>query len=238
MRLTLLQCHPHPQKLAAWATRCGLTAGGDDLGYALHALLTAAFGESAPKPFRYFGDTRGLLAYTTHDPESLKLAAQIAAPEVHAVLGLDRLAMRDFPLNWLSGQRLGFELRIRPVLRTSQGKERDVFLAAVDKHAATEEPLSREAVYAEWLHTELARGDAAAIEHLQLEGFRLSAGLRKGLSSAGKRPARRVAGPDAVFNGQLTVRDSAGFAALLSRGVGRHRAFGFGMLLLRPPESC
>jgi CRISPR system Cascade subunit CasE len=25
------------------------------------------------------------------------------------------------------------------------------------------------------------------------------------------------------------------FRALLARGVGRHRAFGFGMLLLRPP---
>jgi len=34
------------------------------------------------------------------------------------------------------------------------------------------------------------------------------------------------------------VRDPTGFAALLARGVGRHRAFGFGMLLLRPPAAC
>ncbi len=238
MKLTLIQCHPDPHRLAAWATRFGLTAGGDDLGYALHTLLASAFGDAAPKPFRYFGDARGLLAYTTHDPEALALAAQVAAPDVYATLGLDRFATRDFPLAWSSGHRLGFEIRTRPILRTTQGKERDVFLAALDAHPDGGEALSRETIYAEWVRTELARGDASVIEHVQLEGFRLSAGLRKGAANAGKRPARRVTGPDAVFSGVLTVRDPAGFAALLSRGIGRHRAFGFGMLLLRPPASC
>ena len=38
MSLTLLQCHPDPHRLAAWATRFGLTAGGDDLGYVLTAV--------------------------------------------------------------------------------------------------------------------------------------------------------------------------------------------------------
>jgi CRISPR system Cascade subunit CasE len=93
-------------------------------------------------------------------------------------------------------------------------------------------------VYAEWLARELARGEAASVERLQLDGFRLAASVRKGSAAEGRRPARRVAGPDALFSGELTVRDPAGFAALLARGVGRHRAFGFGMLLLRPPASC
>ncbi len=238
MNLTLLQCHPNPQRLAAWATRFGLTAGGDDLGYALHTLLASAFGEAAPKPFRYFGDARGMLAYTTHDPDNLKLAAQMAPPDVHATLGLERFAMRTFPHQWPDGQQFGFELRIRPVLRTPQGKERDVFLAALDKNAESDSELSREAVYADWLRNELARGEAATVERLQLDAFHLSASLRKGAVTSGKRPARRVAGPDAVFSGELKVRSSAGFAALLARGVGRHRAFGFGMLLLRPPGSC
>ncbi len=238
MNLTLFQCHPDPQRLAAWATRFGLTAGGDDLGYALHTLLAAAFGEAAPKPFRYFGDARGMLAYTTHDPDNLQLAAQMAPPDVYATLGLERFAVRTFPHQWASEQRLGFELRIRPVLRTPQGKERDVFLAALDRDSASEGELSREAIYADWLRNELARGDAAAVERLQLEAFRLSASLRKGAAMSGKRPARRVAGPDAVFSGELKVSSPAGFAALLARGIGRHRAFGFGMLLLRPPTPC
>lgn len=238
MTLTLLQCHPDPRRLAAWATRFGLTAGGDDLGYALHTLLATAFGDAAPQPFRHFDDARGLLAYTRCEAEHLQLAAQTAAPEVHATLGLERLAARTFPTDWATGRRLGFELRVRPVLRTNEGRERDVFLAEIDKRGLPEGELSREAVYADWLARELARDEAATIERLRLEGFRLSTSLRKGRATEGRRPARRVTGPDALFSGELTVRDPAGFAALLARGVGRHRAFGFGMLLLRPPASC
>lgn len=238
MKLTLLQCHPDPRRLATWATRFGLTAGGDDLGYALHTLLAAAFGEAAPKPFRHFGDVRGLLAYTAHDPDALQLAAQTAAPDVHATLGLERFATRGFPTEWAPGRRLGFEVRVRPVLRTREGRERDVFQIAAEKFGAGEFERTREAVYGEWLAQELARGDAAQIESVSLDAFRLTASLRKGNATAGKRPAQRVAGPDANFSGELTVRDPAGFAALLARGLGRHRAFGFGMLLLRPPATC
>lgn len=240
VRLTLLQCHPDPRRLAAWATRFGLTAGGDDLGYALHTLLVAAFGDAAPKPFRHFGDVRGLLAYSSQDADALQLAAETASPDVHATLGLERFATRSFPTEWAAGRRLGFELRVRPVLRTNDGRERDVFLAEIDKRGAADADaeLSREAVYAEWLSRELARGEAASVERLRLEGFQLTASVRKGRATEGRRPARRVAGPDALFSGELTVGDPAGFAALLARGVGRHRAFGFGMLLVRPPASC
>lgn len=238
MKLTLMQCHPDPRRLAAWATRHSLTAGGDDLGYALHTLLATAFGASAPKPFRHFGDARGLLAYSTEDAARLDLAAQTAAPEVHATLGLDRLATRNFPVDWVSGRRLGFEVRVRPVLRTKDGRERDVFLAEVDKRASNESAVTRDAVYAGWLAKQFAHCNAASLESLQLDGFRLTASLRKGSAAEGKRPARRVAGPDALFSGELTVGDPAAFAGLLARGLGRHRAFGFGMLLLRPPARC
>lgn len=238
MKLNLIQCHPDPRRLATWATRFGLTAGGDDLGYALHTLLSAAFGEAAPKPFRHFDDARGLLAYSTHDTEALQLAAQIAPPDIHAALGLERFASRSFPIDWASGRRLGFEVRVRPVLRTNAGRERDVFQVAAEKVGVGEFEPSRETLYGEWLTRELARGDAARIDCLRLAAFRLSASMRKGTIVNGKRSAQRVSGPDAVFAGELTVRDPAGFAALLARGVGRHRAFGFGMLLLRPPAAC
>ena len=41
--------------------------------------------------------------------------------------------------------------------------------------------------------------------------------------------------PNVVLEGTLRVTDADTFRALLARGVGRHRAFGFGMLLLRRP---
>ena len=39
-----------------------------------------------------------------------------------------------------------------------------------------------------------------------------------------------------MVHGALTVTDPDAFAALLARGVGRHRAYGYGMILLRPPN--
>lgn len=241
MSLTLMQCHPDPYRLAVWARREGLDAEGD-LGYALHALLMAAFNESAPKPFRYFGDARGLLAYTTCSAEHLQLAAQTAStPDAYAALGLEQLATRVFPTVWEAGRRLGFEVRLRPVVRTKDGRERDVFLAEIEKHADSGEAPSRETVYAQWLTSELARDDAAKLESVSIEKFQISACLRKEQKEKdkqGKRPIRSVRGPDVVFSGVLTVNDPARFAALLERGLGRHRAFGFGMLLLRPVAPC
>ena len=45
---------------------------------------------------------------------------------------------------------------------------------------------------------------------------------------------RHSEGPDAVMRGNITVTDSDAFTRLLSHGIGRHRAYGYGMLLLRP----
>jgi hypothetical protein len=43
-------------------------------------------------------------------------------------------------------------------------------------------------------------------------------------------------GPDAILRGEFVVKDPASFAAVLTNGVGRHRAYGYGMLLLRPAQ--
>ena len=50
------------------------------------------------------------------------------------------------------------------------------------------------------------------------------------------RKLRRHAseGPDAVIQGTLTVAEPGEFTDLVAHGVGRHRAYGYGMLLLRP----
>ncbi len=40
--------------------------------------------------------------------------------------------------------------------------------------------------------------------------------------------------PEAEFEGTLEVLDGTAFHAVLARGIGRHRAFGYGMLLVRP----
>ncbi len=72
-----------------------------------------------------------------------------------------------------------------------------------------------------------------------MDAFCLTRVLRKKIAEVdGKRKVRFVNGPDVIFTGQLQVEHSEAFARLLARGIGRHRAFGFGMLLLKPAKLC
>lgn len=237
-----------PQRLALWATRHGLLSPDGDYGYALHALLHSAFGEQAPQPFVYQGPAQGLLAFSGTDRDTLRRQAALATPDVAAALGLGALEARPFPERWPRGHRLAFEVRVRPVVRARNGREaereRDAFLHAIegttlpDANTTADEQgalARREAVYRDWLAHGLATDGAAKLIEASMDAFRLTRVLRKGVADeGGRRRPRGIAGPDVRFRGQLQVTDEDAFARMLARGIGRHRAFGFGMLLLRP----
>jgi CRISPR system Cascade subunit CasE len=103
---------------------------------------------------------------------------------------------------------------------------------------------SRESVYREWFTDRMTA--AAILADVRVVSLRDARLWRRGTPGEGaaamthghRRPrlgSRAAIGRrDAVFEGTLEVRDAALFQELLARGVGRHRAFGFGMLLLRP----
>jgi len=245
MTLHLMRLQPNPTALATWSTRHGLLSPDGDYGYAFHALLCAAFGDLAPKPLRYLGGRNGLLAYTSADLETLRLSAQLATPDVARALGLDEMDARPFPHVWNAGQRLGFEVRVRPIVRAKDGRERDVYLHAlgdrpgVATNSDTGAHIERASVYADWLAKQLALDDAAHVVEAHMDAFQLTRVVRKaGSVESGRRNARTISGPDVVFKGLLQVGNSEAFARLLARGLGRHRAFGFGMLLLRPASTC
>jgi len=245
MTLQLLRLQPDATALAPWATRHRLLSPDGDYGYALHALLRAAFGDLAPKPFHYLGGRQGLLAYTSASLGMLRLNATLASPDVARALGLDHLDARPFPSAWRTGQNLGFEARVRPVVRGKDGRERDAYLHAVEGEVDTGQIAGngsiaqRTAIYKDWLEQQFGLDGAAQIAQAHLNSFRLTRVLRKaGSGDNGKRKTTNNAGPDVVFKGQLQVGDPTAFNRLLERGVGRHRAFGFGMLLLRPVGSC
>lgn len=248
--LHLLHMQPNPQRLAAWAAKHHLIDQQGDLGYALHGLLSAAFGQHAPKPFRYLGPDAGLLAYTQLSPDQIKQVVALADADVAAALGLGHtfgdtgLSIRPFPAQWPIGHTLGFEVRVRPVIRENKtGHERDAFLAAVEKSNGAE--LSREQVYLKWLQDQVGIRNADVAEpwqggvrivDAQLQQFHLQdLTLRsQRVDTDSTRKRRSVPGPDATITGRLEVIDPAAFQQLLIRGVGRHRSFGFGLLLLRP----
>ena len=242
--LYLLHTQPDPQRLAAWAARHRLLDKEGDLGYALHALLHAAFGEQAPQPFRYLDAEQGLLAYTRLDATGLAQRVALAEPDVAAALGLGQtrqdggMNVRAFPTQWAVGHTLGFEVRVRPIIREGKtGRERDAFLAAAEK--ASNSRLDRGEVYAQWLCDLLARQGGAELVDARMTRYQQLGVTRKSQKGSADdvRHSRLVSGPDAVLAGQLRVADPQAFAQLLVQGVGRHRAFGFGLLLLRPARS-
>jgi CRISPR system Cascade subunit CasE len=202
-------------------------------------LLRAAFGELAPKPFRLIerlGRPDYLLGYSTADPSALREhAAMFPDPLVNSALNLPSLAVMWMPTTFAAGTQLGFEVRVRPVMREHRNgdreliHERDAFVAAVDG-LGREQKLVRERVYVDWLQARLAAGGAKA-RAVRAASLRRCRVLRTG---ADRKPVL-VEGPDVVLEGTLAVIDLEAFAALLTRGVGRHRAFGFGMLLLKAP---
>jgi len=220
----------------AWGQGHG-RATDEDFGYAAHAWLAATLSELTPKPFRLMENRHGLrlLGYSSAPLAALaEQAHTYADPSALAVCDWSSAASKAMPAEWSTNRRLGFEVRVCPISRAE--RERDIFLIAISRaEAEGSAPPSRPQVYADWLARQLTTNDATTVETeaLQLIGFRRVRGQRNA-RVGGDVKQRWVERPDALFTGELTVRDADAFARLLARGIGRHRAFGFGMLLLRP----
>jgi CRISPR system Cascade subunit CasE len=95
----------------------------------------------------------------------------------------------------------------------------------------------REDAYNLWLQAQVNRQRGIVIAESRLRCFRLENVFRRTQAeTVGQRKNRIFLRPAAVVEGTLDVIDPDAFQILLRDGVGRHRSFGFGMLLLRRIE--
>ncbi len=225
-----------------------------DEGYVLHAGLAQLFAvssEPATVPLSSFTvddnyptdqrrpDEAYVLGYAAE--AGAALAGRMGPSRAELVRVCKSTAVPTFSV----GQRLGFRARVCPIVRTKVAGERplgvdrrgrmksreiDAFIHAT-LGLSKETYVSRETVYVDWLRKQLEGGGACTLDGAKLAEFRRDVMPRKGGEKAIERP-------NAVMEGTLTVTDPALFRALLARGLGRHRAFGFGMILLRPPTSA
>ena len=134
-----------------------------------------------------------------------------------------------------TGKAPGFEVLLRPTIRRARGSDRagrecDAFQAEAEKHSKGMMLRSREEVYADWLRARLESRGAARLEGATLAMFQRTRAIRK-------LHARPSEGPHALLRGTLTISDPIEFGRLLANGIGRHKAYGYGMLLLRPPMA-
>jgi len=224
----------------------------EDLGYLIHHQLAAVFQDLAPRPFRAFEQkSRWLtvLGYSSASADALRQRAdEFGRPAERGACRLDGLHTKPMPASLFeTGRKLGFEVRTCPVVRLAKqvelewcgkpavfeaGKELDAYLHR--RFLQNSEEVDRETVYLDWLRQRF--DGTARVVSAELHAFRRIRVLRRGKrNEEGERDPDIRERPDALMIGTLEVQDGAAFRGLLARGVGRHRAFGFGMLLLRPP---
>jgi len=239
--LQMVECQLDPTALLRFLRGQGLDdpRRGPDLGYGTHAWLKAAFGDLAPRPWRLLADRKRparVLGYGMASAERLREQLEsFATPQVEAVCPPDAIAGKPMP-DWQSDRRLGFEVLLCPVGRKAgSGIEKDLFLLGADH--APESRLDRARIYSDWLRPKLEENGACGVERLWLEGFRRTSQQRKARRDEGPRKVARLERPEALLAGTLRIQDPVEFGKLLARGIGRHKAFGYGMLLLKPPRG-
>jgi CRISPR system Cascade subunit CasE len=205
----------------------------DVLGYA--ALDHRALADRA----KTFADPLDVLGYAALDHRALADRAKtFADPLAWGPCDIEGMVSKPMPSAFEGGMRLGFSVRVCPIRRiakrgpmTSDRAEVDAFLAR-SWEVGKDVPLDRGEVYRAWLDEELAKEGASKVLEASMTSFQLGRLHRR--THGEERKGRRTERPDVTFEGVLEVGDPAAFAHRLARGVGRHRAFGFGMLLLRP----
>lgn len=248
MSLFLVSLPLRPSALALWAGERGWTGrrGGDfDAGRALHHLLGETFGKGALQPFRLMvprgRDAGRLYGYAATAADGLRaMAAAIAPPEALAVI--DPAAVRTKPMpDFQAGQRLGLDVLARPVRRLRKplgrfgaGDEIDCWLhqRLLSNPDADPDPGARHdrsPAYLDWLAERLAGAGA----ELDRAASRVAALQRRRVARGG----RAVEGPEVGFHATVTIRDPQAFRTALARGLGRHCAYGYGMMLLRAPQA-
>ncbi len=247
--ISLVRMCPDVLALSQWALQKGyLEAGCSDMGYALHAATKWVFTDFSIRPFvlrtrQSRQSSVELLGYVDQSAKvvSAGLESTSRSPgcaqqgEIARMLNLGDVLAKDMPKRWEVGQRLSFEVRVRPVVRSRLGRfggSREIDIAAWVARRGERSGHDKNDLYLQWLDS-----------RLRLCGARLCSGrvnargktvvLRRPRKQ-GKRELNLCNGPDVVMSGLLEVQDSDLFAEGLIRGVGRHTGFGFGCLLLAP----
>lgn len=230
--------------LVAIAKRRGIPLRDLDDGYLVHCVLREIWQDAAPAPFVLRSRGRALDAWGYSDRGHLELqehARAFADPElVTAIDDLEGIVSKAMP-EFRAGMRAGFHLRASPVVRLSSargeyraGAELDAYQVRCLVDGA--DAPSREAVYRDWLSRKLSDPKTG----VEPSSIRLAAHAREALvrrTQGAQRQTKRLERPIACFEGELIVKDGALFRQLLTRGVGRHRGFGFGALVLAAPGT-
>lgn len=233
-------------RLVGVARGRGLPAREIDEGYLAHVVMRELWKHTAPTPFVLRGQGGEMDAWGYSSMDAAALVDQAEACGERSLLGvlrdLDAIASRPMP-SFARGRQIGFAVRACPVVRLAgprsghrAGAEVDAFLARCFA-AGQGTPISREDVYREWLKRTMSQPAVTGVRVLRV---RVAGMTRERLVRRTHQKARethRLERPDVHFEGDMVVEDGNRLLGYLAHGVGRHRAFGFGALMLTPPGT-
>jgi CRISPR system Cascade subunit CasE len=180
-----------------------------------------------------------LMGYVDALAQDITEATQLQFPRpgsLASALMPATLEARSMPMAWRTGQELDVQVRVR---RAKGGKEVDAFVLTQPSNenpgdASGRSIAARETAYADWLGHQMSREGACELVIAQMVAFKRTRLLTRPKVEE-KRTSAVSEGPDATMHARLRIKDPDTFVALLKRGIGRHRGFGFGMMLLAPP---
>ncbi len=228
-----------PARLAAIAREQQIPLSDEDQGYAGHALLCGLFGKAAtPKPW-YLDPKRMLMwAYAARSLDQTEV--ELSDPLYVGAIDWSRSGSKPMP-TLARGRAVAFDVRACPVVRNGgrneqRGTEHDYLLWYARREDVAVDTLDAGTIYAAWLRERGWDADlGATLSDALVTGWMKP--HKNGANTWRGRSEGRTRLPDVSFSGSLVITDSAVFTATLARGIGRHRAFGFGMIRLKPVTS-
>jgi CRISPR system Cascade subunit CasE len=209
--------------------------------YVIHQLLWGlfpGFPEGTSQPFLYRQEFEKEQLRTSDLRRRMPLFYLVSEQQPVPVDGLLDVESKDYDPRLEAGQRLGFELRVNPVVsRKTEGRKRsakhDVLMDAkftagaegITDGQEIEARMQRAAV--DWL---AARAERSGFrlerpECVEVSGYRQHA-LRKG-------KAKPIRFSSVDLAGLLVVEDPDVLKKVLFCGLGRSKSFGCGMLMVR-----
>lgn len=204
--------------------------------YAAHQLLWRLFPEhQGARPFLFRQEMEE--AAEGGAPKGLPLFYVLSDREPQSVGGLLEVQCKPFSPSLEAGERLAFRLRANPTVAKSvagqRGRRADVLMAAKYPFGSGRDRKSQACVEAM---------DAAAREWLEARaaswGFRLPVPPEVGAyrqHALPKETGRTILFSSVDYEGLLEVTEPGRLIETLAQGVGRAKAFGCGLLLLRRP---
>lgn len=200
--------------------------------YQAHQLVWKAFPDlpRGDRPFLFSLDARGrnhsLLVQSTHAPAWSFLGDEA------------RIQSKTFdPSRFSAGDMLGFFVRSNPTVSRrhgeGRGKRQPLGLGRAEEQARTgEEPPEREEQIRAWLQRQGERGGF----RIEAEECLVGPSVRRVIARTRERdrPRQPMVLHEVELTGRLTITDVDDFKQTLAQGIGRARAFGFGLLMLKP----